>query len=695
METYTGVVTTMKTKGLWKEGSFKTAEGFTFRFRAKSLPSSKDPIIIQGNFTTENVFYVEKYYLTTKLLHFLPEHFVEEHKHTIQLLDKYLSDRGISEILEHPELLDQWLVDKKDIKDQITHYLNHGYALPNLINYLSQFSLSQKKIHEIHQKLGPQAVEILENHAYEICKIASIPFQVADQLAQNKGILPHSSERIWGAIQYVYSQYQNGGNSYLSLNELVNRVFQLTGKSISLERIQIEIERFASQEEHQMIRTQGGLFYYRPLYFTEIQIAQRLMDLTSVVGKVPKPYLQVMERLMQEGKIPILDEVQRKGVEQFFLHPVLLIQGEAGTGKTSWISYLLTILKEIIPNATIKLAALTGKASRRISEATGHPAQTIHSLLGKGINENSRVVYHYKKNPLNVDVLIIDEASMINEYLWRDILWSIERGTKLVFIGDPNQLEPIGPGRPFIDMIQYDFPTVTLQTNYRNDSGILTLARTILKGEVDDALLHQEGIHFISTETIEQAKEELVMQYRKNEGKYPIISMYREEFSLGTNQLNPFLKMRLNPTPSEIGMSENDPVIQTQNTKKAANGDLGIIRSYHPVAGARISFETTKEVDYTLDEMLGYLELAYAITTSKTQGSQYEGVIIVLVDIKKELSHRHSMWYRNSLYTAITRAKKELILVGDYNEFIEGVKRTGFIRKTRLIRRFEQYCPKS
>lgn len=694
MKTFTGVVCMMKTKGLWSEGSFQTTEGISFRFRAKSLLSSKDTIIIQGNFTTDNVFNVEKYYLTTKLIRFLPEHFVEKHKHTIQLLDKYLGNRGISEILEHPELLEHWLGNKKEIQDQITSYLNHGYALPNLINYLSQFPLSHKKIHEIHQKLGPQAVEILENHPYELCQIASIPFQVADQLAQNKGIPPHSSERIWGAIQYVYSQYQNGANSYLSLNELVNKVFRLLGKSISLERIHIEIDRFADQEEHQMIRTKGGLFYFRPLYFTEIQIAQRLADLTSVVGKVPKQYAVVMDRLMQEGKLPILDEEQRKGVEQFFLHPVLLIQGEAGTGKTSWVSYLLTILKEIIPNAIIKLAALTGKASRRISEATGHPAQTIHSLLGKGIHEKSRVVYNYKRNPLNVDVLIIDEASMINEYLWRDILWSIERGTKLVFIGDPNQLEPIGPGRPFIDMIQYAFPTVTLQTNYRNDSGILALARSILKGEVDEGLLHQEGIHFIRTDTIEQAKEQLVMQYRKNNGKYPIVSMYREEFSLGTNQLNPFLKMQLNPTPSEIGMSVYDPVIQIQNTKKAANGDMGIILSYHSVTGSRISFETNIDVDYTLDEMLGYLELAYAVTTTKTQGSQYEGVIIVVVDIKKELSHRHSMWYRNSLYTAITRAKKELILVGDFNEFVDGLKRTGFVRKARLIQRFEQYCPK-
>ncbi|WP_312029632.1 hypothetical protein [Paenibacillus sedimenti] len=146
-----------------------------------------------------------------------------------------------------------------------------------------------------------------------------MPFSIAEQLAQDKGISPQSSERISGAIQYVYVQYQNSGNSYLSLNVLEHRVYHLMGKSLSQARIHIEIEKFANQKEHQLLRTKGGLFYYRPLYFTEIQIAQRLADLTSTMGKVPKQYQLVMDRLIQEGKIPILDEGQKEGIEQFFL----------------------------------------------------------------------------------------------------------------------------------------------------------------------------------------------------------------------------------------------------------------------------------------------------------------------------------------------------------------------------------------
>jgi exodeoxyribonuclease V alpha subunit len=368
-----------------------------------------------------------------------------------------------------------------------------------------------------------------------------------------------------------------------------------------------------------------------------------------------------------------------------------LVQGEAGTGKTSWISFLLTVLKDIAPNATVKLAAPTGKAARRITAITGHPAQTIHSLLGKGIEKNSRILYHYKKNPLDTDVLIIDEASMVNEYLWRDILWSVERGTKIVFVGDPNQLEPIGPGKPFADLIHLGFPTVTLRQNYRNDSSILALAKAIRNGEIDPVLLDKPGITFIPCETVEDAKEKLVKIYSEKQGKFPIVSMYREEFSLGIDQLNPFLKQRINPTGSEVGMGKNDPVIQICNTAKVDNGEVGIIQEFQPSRRARIIFEPAKVVDYTLEEMLENVELAYAITTTKTQGSQYEGVIIPLIDINKELAHRHSMWYKNSLYTAITRAQKELILIGDLNELLDGVKRKGVTRRTLLTHRITKW----
>lgn len=692
-ESYIGSIAKIRTKGLMKEGIFQPREGQSFRFRARALPSIKQEIIVQGNFTPDRVFVVSRYYLTSRLTDLLPKEFMARHKKAMHVVSKHLGNENIVILLKHPELLDQWLGRENPAATQIKHYVKHHYTFPNLLNYFHRFALSRKKISEIYNKWGIRALDIVESNPYSLAEVYSVPFQVADTLAREKGIPFYSPERVNGAIRYVYLQYLNSGNSYLTLQEFTNRVYYLLGKKIPKETIRLGIEQYAESEAKQIVRS-GQMVFDRHLYFAEIQIAQRLADLTSWQSKQPKNLLQIISTLMQEGKLPQLDQEQIAAMEAFFIHPILLVQGEAGTGKTGWISYLLTVLKEMVPNVTVKLSAPTGKAARRITAITGYPAQTIHSLLGKGIEKNSRILYHHKKNPLNTDVLIVDEASMVNEYLWRDILWAVERGTKIVFVGDPNQLEPIGPGRPFAEMIQLGFPTVTLLQNYRNDSAILALAKAILHEEVDLALFAKPGIKHIPSETIEDTKEKLASIYAEKQGKFPIVSMYREEFSLGVDQLNPYIKQRINPDASELGMGKNDPVIQMRNTAKVDNGEVGVIQECRTSRGARICFEQAKEVDYTPEELLDQVELAYAITTTKTQGSQYEGVILPLVDINRELEHRHSMWYKNSLYTAITRAQKELILIGDLQEMIDGVKRKGVMRRTQFSKRIEKVLGK-
>lgn len=693
LQTYSGIISKVKSTGLIKEGIFQPIGETPFRFRARALPNMRKDIILQGQFTPDRFFVVKRYYLTSKLEEFLPGDFIAKHRKAVYVVSRHLDDGNIRVILENPDILYQWLGKDNFAAAKIRDYVKLHYTIPNLLNYFHRFALSQKKINEIYEKWGVRAVDIIDTNPYALALINSIPFNIADILAQEKGIPFHSQARIRGAIQYVYSQYVNSGSSYLSLNEFQNRVYQLIGKSINKEKIQVEIEQFAESEQKQIIRI-GHLFYDRHLFFAEIQIAQRLADLTSWIAKQPKNLHQVIADLVEQKMLPELDRDQVAGIEHFFACPILLVQGEAGTGKTRWIAFLLSVLKTVLPTVNVKLAAPTGKAARRMTEITGYPAQTIHSLLGRGIEKNSRILYHYKKNPINTDVLIIDEASMVNEYLWRDMLWSVERGTKIVFVGDPNQLEPIGPGRPFADMIKSGFPTVTLRKNYRNDSAILDLAKAILQGEIDPALLEQRGIKFIPCETIAETKEKLIQVYEENERKYPIISMYREEFSLGIDQLNPFMKQQINPAGTQYGMGKHDPVIQIRNTPKVDNGEVGIIQDFRPLQKSRITFGLDKEVTYTLEEMLDNLELAYAITTTKTQGSQYEGVIIPLIDINQELPHRHSMWYKNSLYTAVTRAQKELVLIGDLNELFDGVKRKGTVRRTQLLHRIQSLCGK-
>jgi exodeoxyribonuclease V alpha subunit len=642
---YRGMLTKVHWKDAMKEGWFQPEEGTLFRIRAKALPTACANLEIEGHFTADRIFVIKRFHLKDPL----------------------------------PVLASSGTPDE---------FLIHQYTLPNLLNYLYPYELSRITLSEICEVLGTRAIDIIETEPYELIRIPSVPFRVADTLALEKGIAPYHRKRISAAVQYVYLQYLNGGNSYISAAEMENKAYSLLGKAISRDKIRIEIERFAKERSSSLIR-RGTLFFDRHLYFAEIQIAERLADLISCRSARPQDLPGIIDRLIDTGLLPVLDEGQREGIEQVFEHQILLVHGEAGTGKTSWISCLLTVLKEVHPSIQIKLAAPTGKAARQITAVSGHPAQTIHAMLGKGKEKSSRIWYHYKKNPLNADVLIVDEASLINEYLWRDLVWSIQRGTKLIFVGDPNQLEPIGPGNPFSDMIELRFPSVTLRRNYRNDSSILALARAILQGEVSDSHLEAEGIEVIYSETVQDTREHIVSRYLNSGKQYPVITMYREQFSLGTDRLNAFMKRRLNPEFSECGMSTGDPVIQTCNTARADNGETGVITSYNPHLTSRVQFGRDKESGYTLSDMMNELELAYSITTAKTQGSQYEGVIIPLIDINAELPHRLSMWYRNSLYSAITRARNVLILIGDPEVLKLGAKRAGMKRRTMLAKRIQ------
>ncbi|WP_308633944.1 AAA family ATPase [Paenibacillus silvisoli] len=675
----------IRPKGQEKAGWFQPEQGPPFRIRARALPTVFHHLVIEGLLTTEHTFVIHRYRILEPLSKLIPTHFSSQHPAAVQRMHPYL-DTAIQTLIDQPELLEQLTAGDKQVSDVVKNSLFEQYTVPNLLNYLQRFDLSRKMLHEICDLLGIPAIDFIEGQPYALNRVPSVPFQVADTLALEQGMAANSPLRIGAAVQFVYIQYLNGGNSYISAAEFENRVYVLLGKSLPKDKIRLAIERFAKEQDHELL-CRGNLFFDRHLYFAEIQIAQRLADLISCPASKPGTVGSTIQTLIRAGKLPELDEDQQRGIEQFFEHPVLLVRGEAGTGKSSWVAYLIMVLQALLPGIQIKLAAPTGKAARQLEGMTGYPAQTIHSLLGKGREKSSRIWYHYKRNPLNADVLIIDEASMVNEYLWRDLLWSVERGTRLVFVGDPNQLEPIGPGRPFLDMISLGFPTVTLTRNYRNDSSILSLARAVLLGEVDYSQLEAAGIQTIPIETVAETKECIVRMYQDKSKQYPVITMYREQYSLGTDRLNLYMKQRINPVNLSEGMGAGDPVIQTTNTSRADNGEVGMIRSFHPSHSSRVYFEPDKEVLYTLPELMSEMELAYAITTAKTQGSQYEGVIIPLTDIGLEIPHRQSMWYKNSLYTALTRARKELVLVGDPQILIKGAQRKGMTRKTMLVKR--------
>ncbi|KIL36975.1 hypothetical protein SD71_04555 [Cohnella kolymensis] len=692
MYTVSGLIISKVVKEDCTEGVLQCEKGRDLRFQAFTMPliSAGQQMTIGGEWADSQLLITRRYILHAKLIDVLPQSLMKQHTCVV----RRIGELEIEAASRHPELLDELLGAHSALSANIKRWIINRYSVPNLMNYLKEFGLTEKQYRDLCQDLGPSVIDLLEKNPYLLTHSGSIPFSAADRLASRQGLSAKSELRVKGAIRYVHRQYLNGGSSYITSREFEYRVRTTLGPAFTEEQALFEIDQFVRDKSNAMIRSEGGLLFDRHLFFAELQIAQRLRDLTAWQMRQPESLDAVLLRLVSDGFIPVLDEDQQAAIEAFFAHPVLFVQGEAGTGKTSWIKYLLAVLQQMYPEASVKLAALTGKAARRLETVTGAPAQTIHKLLGRGVETNSRILYHHKKKPLPTDVLIVDEASMINEYLWRDILWAIDRGTKLVFVGDPNQLEPIGPGRPFLDLIEYGFPAATLKRHYRNDSSILQMGKAILDGNGGFVpAASGEEIEFIPLENISEVREEVTNQYAKYGGTYPVVTMYREQFSLGVDRLNPYMKQRLNPGEpgAEARISLHDPVIQTRNTEIVSNGDLGVITDIDADKGIVILFDTGVEVTYSTYELPEFVELAYALTTAKTQGSEYEGVIIPLVDIKTELVHRHSMWYRNSLYTAITRAKNKLILIGSYQELSDGIKRTGVRRNTRLKNRLEAY----
>ncbi|HUC92076.1 MAG TPA: AAA family ATPase [Paenibacillus sp.] len=678
-------------------GHFEQSNGKSFPFRSPSVPQPlPSPVRISGQFGPGGMFVVSEWELSCPLGSFLPDELIEACPRLIRSIDEGLGEAGISRIHTVRELWDDRAKSGTSVR-HVAQYVKRHYILPNLECRLSPFMLSQRQIRDILAFWSVRSLEHLKRNPYRLAEIPSIPFRVCEVLGRTLGLSSSSAERIEGAIQYVYTQYLNGGDSYLRIGELENRAYRLLGGQIPLPAIRRQIERFMASESDRIVRTHDGLVFDRNLFFSEIQIARRLVDLTEErdpAGLTAEATAAILQRLTKQGVLPELNEEQRSGLIAFWRHPVLLVAGKAGTGKTAWISFLIAMLQAVRPDIRFKLAAPTGKAARRISQVTGFPAQTIHALLGRGIGKNSRILYHYKRKPLQTDVLIVDEASMVNEYLWRDLLWAVRDGTRLIFVGDPNQLEPIGPGNPFADMLRFGFPAVRLSRNYRNDSAILALADAVLSGEADESLLQGKGIAFIPCTSAEQALPLLRKAYADRDGDCPIVTMYREESAVGVEKLNAWMKRQVNPSRGSCGTATfdiGDPVMQIVNTGIADNGDMGRIEAVHRQKGVQIAFESGLEAFYSPDELSDFIELAYAITTAKTQGSQYEGVVIPILDIRHELSHRHSMWYRNSLYTAVTRAKKELAIIGDIQEFIAAAERSGRSRRTRLLRRLEAY----
>ena len=570
--------------------------------------------------------------------------------------------------------------------------------------FLQKYGISLNLGAKIYQKYGDSVYSVLQENPYRLADdISGVGFKIADEIAYRIGIHTDSDYRIKSGLSYTLLQAGGEGHVYLPKEELFKRAEQLLGVDASyMEKhlVDLSMERKIIQKEEKG----QVLVYPAQYYYLELNTARMLRELDI---DCPEDEERVERRISQIQKETgtVLDEMQEKAVKEAAGHGLLVLTGGPGTGKTTTINAIIRFFES--EGAELRLAAPTGRAAKRMTEATGYEAQTIHRMLElTGMPEDDREgqPVHFERNaenPLEADVIIIDEMSMVDIHLMHSLLMAVTAGTRLILVGDENQLPSVGPGNVLRDIIRSgQFPVVELKKIFRqaSESDIVVNAHKINRGEQveinnksrDFFFLKRYNADIIIRVVIALIQEKLPKYVEAKPFEIQVLTPMRKGL-LGVERLNQILQRYLNPPdPSkkekEIGQGlfrEGDKVMQIRNNYQLEwevrgrygipvdkgvgvfNGDTGIIRMINEFAElAEVEFEDGRYVQYTFKQ-LDELELAYAVTIHKSQGSEYPAVIIPI------LSGPRMLMNRNLLYTAVTRARKCVTVVGSEETFRE------------------------
>ena len=605
---------------------------------------------------------------------------------------------------EEPERL----AEIKGISEKKAHEIAIQIAekseMRKVMMFLQKYGISLNLGAKIYQKYGDSVYSVLQENPYRLADdISGVGFKIADEIAYRIGIHTDSDYRIKSGLSYTLLQAGGEGHVYLPKEELFKRAEQLLGVDASyMEKhlVDLSMERKIIQKEEKG----QVLVYPAQYYYLELNTARMLRELDI---DCPEDEERVERRIsqIQTETGTVLDEMQEKAVKEAAGHGLLVLTGGPGTGKTTTINAIIRFFES--EGAELRLAAPTGRAAKRMTEATGYEAQTIHRMLElTGMPEDDREgqPVHFERNaenPLEADVIIIDEMSMVDIHLMHSLLMAVTAGTRLILVGDENQLPSVGPGNVLRDIIRSgQFPVVELTKIFRqaSESDIVVNAHKINRGEQveinnksrDFFFLKRYDADIIIRVVIALIQEKLPKYVEAKPFEIQVLTPMRKGL-LGVERLNQILQRYLNPPdPSkkekEIGQGlfrEGDKVMQIRNNYQLEwevrgrygipvdkgvgvfNGDTGIIRMINEFAElAEVEFEDGRYAQYTFKQ-LDELELAYAVTIHKSQGSEYPAVIIPI------LSGPRMLMNRNLLYTAVTRARKCVTVVGSEETFRE------------------------
>lgn len=616
---------------------------------------------------------------------------------------KGISERKAQEIAVQME-------EKKDLRDALV--------------YLQKFGISNTLAVKIYNTYGMNLYGVMKENPYRLAEdISGIGFRLADELAAKIGIHTDSDYRIRSGIFYVLLQSTGEGHTYLPLPLLLERAGRLLG--LPREAVRPQIDNLMMDKK---LVIKGDKVFASSYYYMELNCARMLYErnLKLEAEVLPSQEAQLekrLERLAQNLKME-LDELQIRAVMEAVRNGIFILSGGPGTGKTTTINMMIHYFES--EGLDIFLAAPTGRAAKRMTEATGYEARTIHRMLELNSalsDEDTRKVSFERneENPLEADVIIIDEMSMVDIQLFQALLKAVIPGTRLILVGDVNQLPSVGAGQVLRDLITSGkFPMVELKKIFRQaqESDIVVNAHKINAGEQisfdnksrDFFLLERNDVNVIYKHMIQLIQEKLPRYVKASAYDIQVLTPMRKG-SLGCETLNGILQRYLNPPDAgkkehisgDTVYREGDKVMQVKNNYQLEweivsrygipvdrgtgvfNGDMGRIREINEAASCLVvEYDEQKRVTYPF-AMLEELELSYAVTIHKSQGSEYPAVILPL------LTGPRMLFNRNLLYTAITRAKSCVTILGSSDtarSMIENVSENK--RYTALAERIQE-----
>lgn len=604
----------------------------------------------------------------------------------LQIIERF-GENSLKVIEQEPERLAQIRGISPEKAQKISNMYREQFGLREVMNALAIYGISALDAARIFKVYGADAPEIIGANPYLLCREPiSMRFDIAENIARAQGLSADNVHRVMSAVQYVLRHNLTNGHTCIPRDKLISVTNNIL--DVNLDDIDIAVDNLEAAGELTVFSGQGKEYVALPEYYAaEKYIATRLLMLMRFPFKDTSDPKKEIEKVQKRLGIEY-EEKQKTAIEYAVSKGLVILTGGPGTGKTTTLRGMIEIMEG--KGLKVALAAPTGRAAKRMQELTGREAKTIHRLLEVQWDESERQYFaKNERNTLSADAVIIDEISMVDSRLFEALLRAMTLGCRLILVGDICQLPSVGAGNIIGDLIDSQrIPTVTLSSIFRQaeKSAIITNAHKIVKGEMPDLDIKNSDFFFLNdpnpsaaaAAVVELASQRLPKAYGYNSISDIQILCPSKKLQSGTFSLNNALQRTLNP-PHETKPQLNfegyalrlgDKVMQVKNNYEIPferpdgsegsgvfNGDIGVLSRFDSKNGELYVEFDDRTARYAFDQT-GDLELAYAVTVHKSQGNEYPCVIIPLTGVPSPLC------FRNLIYTAVTRAKNHLIIVG-------------------------------